>query len=60
MAELEWLFFLGGGGRGKEGGRGGMLVFFFHYRIFMLSWRKIVRITQKISHGTLSKIITEF
>ena len=60
MAELEWLFFfLGGGGRGKKGVRVGMLVF-FHYRIFMLSWRKIVRITQKISHGTLSKIITEF
>ena len=49
-----------GGGRGKKGVRMGMLVFFFHYRIFMLSWRKIVRITQKISHGTLSKIITEF
>ena len=59
MAELEWLFFLGGG-RGKKGVRMGMLVFFFHYRIFMLSWRKIVRITQKISHGMLSKIITEF
>ena len=55
------VIFFWGGGRGKKGVRVGMLVFFFfHYRIFMLSWRKIVRITQKISHGTLSKIITEF
>ena len=54
------IFFGGGGVGGRRGSGWGCWFFFFHYRIFMLSWRKIVRITQKISHGTLSKIITEF
>ena len=53
------VIFFGGGVGGRRGSGWGCW-FFFHYRIFMLSWRKIVRITQKISHGTLSKIITEF